>query len=85
MKYKSKDISFLTTEMKISHLCFYGEHYYFASDMEITEAEIATDEEFAEAMASVTPVESTESAEPEPTQADRIEAKADYLLMTKEG
>ena len=70
MKYKSKNIDFLTDDMKISNLCFYGEYYCFASDMEIPEAEEATDEEFAEAQASIVHVE---PSIPEPTQLDLIQ------------
>lgn len=70
MKYKSKNLDFLSNDMKINNLCFYGEYYYFASDVKIPEAEEVTDEEFAEAQASVKAAEPTE---PEPTQLDRIE------------
>lgn len=71
MKYKSKNLDFLSNDMKMSNLCYYNEHYYFQCDSEIAEAEIVSDEEFAEAVASVV------VAEPivfQPTQLDRIES-----------
>lgn len=71
MKYKSKNLDFLSNDMKLSKLCYYNEHYYFESESEISDAEIVSDEEFAEARASVKVAEPTE---PEPTQLDRIEA-----------
>lgn len=69
MKYKSKNLDFLSNDMKMSNLCYYNEHYYFECDSEIAEAEIVSDEEFAEAVASVVVAEPTV----EPTQLDRIE------------
>lgn len=71
MKYKSKNLDFLSNDMKLSNLCYYNEHYYFQCDSEITEAEIVSDEDFAEAVASVVIVEPIAS---QPTQLDRIES-----------
>lgn len=53
MKYKSISIDYLTNDIKVSNLCFYNEHYYFESDSIIEEAEIATDEEFEQALSSI--------------------------------
>lgn len=78
MKYKSKNLDFLSNDMKMSNLCFYNEHYYFECDSEIAEAEIVSDEEFAEAVASVVVAEPTE----EPTEEEL--AQAEILLMQSE-
>ena len=71
MKYKSKNLDFLSKDMKMSNLCYYNEYYYFECDSEIAEAEIVSDEEFAEAVASVVVAEPIVS---QPTQLDRIES-----------
>ena len=71
MKYKSKNLDFLSNDMKMSSLCFCNDYYYFECDSEIAEAEIVSDEEFAEAVASVVIVEPIVS---QPTQLDRIES-----------
>lgn len=70
MFLKTNNIDFLTSDMKVSNLCFYKDYYYFQTDTEITEAEVVSDEEFAKAVASVVVAEPTV----EPTQLDRIES-----------
>ena len=67
MKYKSKNLDFLSKDMKLSNLCYYNEHYYFECDSEIAEAEIVSDEEFEEAVSSVVVAEIPEpEATPDP-------------------
>ena len=67
MKYKSKNLDFLSNDMKMSNLCFCNDYYYFECDSEIPEAEIISDEEFEEAVASVVVAEPPEpEATPDP-------------------
>lgn len=78
MKYKSKNLDFLSNDISVSKLCYYNDHYYFESDSEIADAEIVSDEEFAEAKKSVVVAEpSLPEATPDPVmeKLNVIEAK----------
>ena len=74
MFYKSNNISFLDKTVKVRNLIFYNENYYFETDVELTQAESVSNEEFAEAIGSVIHVDSSEPVESHLTQLDRIES-----------
>ena len=78
MKYKSKNLDFLNGDMKISGLCYHGDHYYFESDDVIEGAEISPDAEYAEARASIV------AAEPSLTAEEKQDARETYLMVMME-
>lgn len=78
MKYKSKNLDFLTDDMKISGLCYHGDYYYFESDDVIEGAEISPDAEYAEAKESIV------AAEPSLTAEEKQDARDSYMMLLME-
>jgi hypothetical protein len=82
--YKAKEIGMELESIAIKNLCYYGEYYFFETETELADTEIATDAEFQQAINSIV----HNSSEPQLTETEQAildtAINVDYLVCMKE-